>query len=381
MNHRLAATITPERRFLMAASRLSPDRERVELTAAAVRDWDAVLEEGRRHHLLTLIANATAECSAIPSDVKAEVQKRLQVVRMLNALYFDEARHVLETMSVNGLKPIVLKGMALAESLYGDIGLRALCDLDILFSLEEIPRAEQILRSMNYLQEPSPHDAAWYYEHYYQLPRFVRRGGRFCIELHWDLGRRPNPFTLDLAAMRARAIPVTISGVDALMFDREDMLLHLALHLAWGNGFDGHFRGLVDIAELARGGVDWTVFAQRVRSANAAPVVVPALELAVWLLDAPVPEETLVTLSRERGGFVTRFITSIGQSRIFAGGAGHRTWMRLAWLRKAHERLTLLRQNFGAVEHAERDTRPWSGARLLHGAQRAIAAFLPSHTR
>ncbi|MGZ3550534.1 MAG: nucleotidyltransferase domain-containing protein [Vulcanimicrobiaceae bacterium] len=381
MNHRLTATITPERRFLMAASRLCSDPEQVQLAAAAVRNWNAVLDEGRHHHLLPLIANASTECSSVPSDVKAQISKQLQIVRMLNALYFDEAKHVLETMRGHGLKPVVLKGMALAESLYGDIGLRPLCDLDVLFSIEDIPRAEQILRSMNYLQEPSPHDAAWYFEHYYQLPRFVRRGGRFCIELHWDLGRRPNPFTLDIATMRERAVPVAISGVDVFMFDREDMLLHLALHLAWGNGFDGHFRGLVDIAELTRVGINWTEFAQRVRAANAAPVVVPALELAAWLLDAPIPEDTLAVLSRERGSAMTRYITAIGQSRIFAGGAGHRTWMRLAWLRSTHERLTLLRQNFGPVEHAERDTRPWSGARLLQGAQRAIAVFLPSHTR
>jgi hypothetical protein len=381
MDRTLADSITPERRFLLAASRLEVDAVQLERVAREVDDWDAVIGEGRRHHLLPLLARASKSCNAVPKDVRTQLESQLQMTRIVNAMYLDEAKNVLQTLHAHGLTPVVLKGVALAEALYGDIALRPFCDLDILFDRADIPEAARILRSMGYLQESSPHDTAWYFEHYYQLPRFALKGGRFCIELHWDLARRPNPLRIDMTALRERAIPCTVAGVAAKTLDREDMLCHLALHLAWGNGFDGHFRGLVDIAEIARTGVDWPLFERRVAAANAAQVVVPVLELAVWLLDAPIPQDTIDRIGRNRGGAIARHIVAIGQSRIFDGGAGHRTWMRLIWLRTAHERFTLLRQNFGSVEHAERDTRPQFGIRVLQGAQRAMSAFLPGRSR
>lgn len=368
MNARLARTITPERRFLLACARLRTDQDAVARAAAGVGSWERVLEEAERHHLAPLVARACEDADVVPEHVLERLRELRQMSTVRNTIYLHDAREALQAFAESGITPVVLKGVALAESIYGDIGLRPFCDLDVLLDVAEMDAAERALERLGYRAEPSPHDRAWYFENYYQLPRYSRRRNGFCIELHWDLGRRPYPFHLDVPAMRERAVPIVAAGVPALRFDTEDIILHLAVHLAWGNGFDGHVRGLVDIAEVVRHGVDWRLFEQRALESNCAQVAAPALELAAWLLDAPVPAHVLEALKKRRGSALSQMIARVGQASVLEGGEGHRTWMRLFWLERFRDRIQLLKENFGGEG---------AMSRVGGGVRRALVPFLP----
>ncbi len=378
MHRRLARTLTGERKFMLACARLDADPSAVASAARGVDSWERVIQEARRHHLLPLLSRSAdaAPYAPIPQPVREQLRLARQKTVALNAVYLQRAGEVLRAFARDDLAPVVLKGVALVENLYGDIGLRAFCDLDVLLPIEDLDRAERVLEDLGYRSEPTPHTREWYFVNYYQLPRYARPGASFCIELHWDLGRRPNPFRIDVAAMRARAVAAMAAGVPVHVLDPEDQLLHLAVHLAWGNGFDGHVRGIVDIAEVLRRGIDWNVFEERVRASNTAQVAVPAIELAHWLLDAGIDERALSRLQRLRGGLLSRSATRIGQSRVLTGGEGHRTLMRLFWMERLGERLHLLKQNFGSVEFEEFDKRPPLAKRLAGGLRRAAAPFI-----
>lgn len=373
MNAQLARTLTPERRFYLAAARLDHDPAVLQAAATQVQSWERMLREVRQNLLAPLVARSAQTCGGVPEPVKAELRQDRLTSQARGGYYMQEAAEVLRAFWRAGLQPVVLKGIALIESHYHDPGLRPFCDADLLLPLEALPRAEKVLTKLRYRPEPSQHPRSWYFEHYYQLPRYARRKLGFCVELHWDFGRRPNPFHLDPAAMTARSEEAAICGVPMRRLNDEDLLIHLILHLVWGNGFDGHVRGLVDIAEVVRSGVDWNVFLQRVLDANLAQAAAPALELAAWLLDAPVPPHVVATLNRNRGGAISRAITTLAQSRILQGGQGHRMIMRLAWLRTAKERYTLLRQNVGSGREG--------AARAVRSIANIAAAVLPDRPR
>ena len=378
MNQRLAQSLTPEWRFILACARLEPDPAVIEQAASAVTSWDTATADARRNHLAPLVSRSLERAAnvPVPKSVRQALTEDRQRTLALNTIYLRSAHEVLGAFVDAGLTPVVLKGVALAENLYADIGLRPFCDLDALFGLDDIPRAEAVLAQLGYRAEISPHERAWYFENYYQLPRHSRPPNRFCVELHWDFGRRPNPFKLNVDDMRERAVAATVAGIGARRLDPQDELLHLCVHLAWGNGFDGHLRGVVDIAESLRRGIDWETFEGRVAQSNTAQVVVPAIELAQWLLDAPVDDVALGRLQRLRGGVLSRYVTAIGQARALSGGEGHRTLMRLFWIERLRERIHLLRQNFGSVEFAEFDSRPGLAKRILGGIRRAAAPFV-----
>ena len=61
-------------------------------------------------------------------------------------------RTLLDSLMAEGISPIVLKGMPLAESLYPDPALRQAGDIDLMLRPSETPRAERILESLGYIQ-------------------------------------------------------------------------------------------------------------------------------------------------------------------------------------------------------------------------------------
>lgn len=383
MIEKLAGSLTAENRFILASARLHPNADAVDAAARNVLDWDTVYTVSRRQHLAGLVANASMACAFVPQATKDRLLAEWNSVRARNVIYLFEARTVLTALRAAGLAPIVLKGVALTETVYKDPGLRPFGDMDILFPLDQIDEAQRVVESIGYRASVTPHNRQWYFEHYYHLPPFSAKRGSLSIELHWDLGRRPHPFELDFPGIRARAVTFSVEGTDAQMMGPEDMLCHLALHSGWGNGFDGHIRSIVDIAEVARRGIDWELLTRVVIEQRLAPIVTPALELGVWLFDAPIPDRVLRTLEPFRGSTFCRWVVGIGQSRVLKGGAGHRTAMRLLWLENNHDRITLLRQNFGSVENPQNDRREGKNslARLLIGVRRAVVPLLGSFSK
>ncbi|MDQ6930477.1 MAG: nucleotidyltransferase family protein [Candidatus Eremiobacteraeota bacterium] len=383
MIKKLAGSLTAENRFILAAARVNPDAGAVDAAARNVQDWNGVYAVSKRQHLAGLVASASTASAFVPQAIKDRLTAEWNSVRARNVIYLFEAREALTALTAAGLNPIVLKGVALTETIYKDPGLRPFGDMDLLFPLPQIDEAQRIVESIGYRASATPHNRQWYFEHYYHLPPFGVKRGSLSIELHWDLGRRPHPFDLDFPGIRARAVKFSVEGVDALMMGPEDMLCHLALHSGWGNGFDGHIRSIVDIAEVARRGIDWELLTRLVIEQKLGPIVTPALELAAWLFEAPIPDAVFNKLEPHRGGRLCRWVVGIGQDRVLKGGTGHRTAMRLLWLENNHDRVTLLRENFGSVENPQNDRREGKNslARLVIGVRRALVPLLGSFSK
>jgi len=376
MSPSIDAILTPERRFILAGARLAVDRARLAELAAHVHNWDRVVEEATNLRYDVLLARACEGLDTVPRKTREALADRLRLGRARNVIYLGAASAALRALHDVGLAPIALKGVALAEPLYGDPGLRQFGDLDVLLPIADVETGERMLRELGYNVSPSPHERSWYYRNYYHLPPLYRKGGGMTIELHWGLARRPHPFRLDYDGMRERAVTTIIGGEHTLVLSPEDRLIHLAIHLAWGNGFTAHAIGLVDIAETVRAGVDWTMLEALTRQEHVAQVLLPALEMARALLGVPIPEAFLAELEGERGGALARRMVPRAQATFFENGEGFRTWLRLGWLERAGERMQLVWENIRPSAHPEKDRRGSMLLRIIGGARRAMSPFV-----
>lgn len=376
MPSQLAAALTAERRFILAGSRLEADRPQLAELAKQVDDWDGVVTQAVSLRCDGLLARACEGLEAVPRKARDALAQRLRLGRARNVIYLGSAAAALRALHAGGLTPIALKGTALAESLYGDAGLRQFGDLDVLLPLDDIERGEQLLGEIDYAVSASPHDRSWYFRNYYHLPPLCRRHGGMTIELHWGLARQPHPFRLDYQGMRERAASANIGGERTLVLSPEDRLIHLAVHLAWGNGFTAHAIGLVDIAETARAGINWRLLCALAHLENAGQVLLPSLEMARDLLEAPVPEAVTAELETRRGGALARRLVPRAHATFFENGEGFRTWLRLAWLERTDERLQLIWENIRPSAHPENDRRGSMLTRLVGGARRALHPFV-----
>ena len=230
---------------------------------------------------------------------KAEVQ--LDLAFYLRAAYFREElrsesyrgilQSVLRALKDAGIDFTVLKGAALAGTVYDDWALRHCHDIDLLVDEADLAPASRALQNAGVRQyyEPS------------RMSRDIRllhdRG--LPIELHADLFRLPlhqsGTFT-----MVERRQTEDVVGLSAHVLSPSDTLLHVCGHKACPQS-GANLRWVTDAWSIVTkcADLDWNAFLDAAtRTKLALPLDVMLTYLASHL-DAPIPETVLRSLARE----------------------------------------------------------------------------------
>lgn len=138
----------PEVRFLAAVARLRP---RIEDVAAAREIAAAGLDAGRLgplvdHNRLAPLLYHNLKAGGLdpvlPADILAALQQRLRQELLRGAILEQATRELLDLFHRNGARVILLRGLAVGESVYGDGALRPYSDLDLLLLKEDLPAAK-----------------------------------------------------------------------------------------------------------------------------------------------------------------------------------------------------------------------------------------------
>ena len=246
-------------------------------------DWDLVVQQAVKHGVAPLLyqrLKGLGSSASVPGRVVERLRKVYLSTVAINMRVYDELTRVLGILKNDGIPVIVLKGAYLAERVYGNIGLRAMCDVDLLVRKQDLSTAQRRLME------------AGYYPHNNRLP----------LDIHWSIEHNiVPPLPIDEEGLWQRAQPASIAGVEVLVLSREDLLLHLCLHLSFHHlfGFAG-VRTLYDIRETIRHyktTMDWDELKGRAREWRAGKAINLALLLAKELVSAEVPDGVLTALT------------------------------------------------------------------------------------
>ena len=247
-------------------------------------DWDRIILRSLRHSVTTMLyRHLRAGDSSVP--VPAGILERLRASYFQNAArcirLFHELSKVLKLLKNADVPVMLLKGVHLAELVYGKIGLRTMCDVDLLFMRRDLTRAQKILMDAGY----DPHSA------------------RIPLDIHWNIDLTATPLSIDMEGIWERAQPGVIADVEVLVLSTEDLLIHLCVHLSYHHLFQSAgLRTLYDIRETIRHYADqiqWEVVRDRSREWGIGTSVYLTLLLARDLLNAEVPDQVLEVLRQD----------------------------------------------------------------------------------
>ena len=295
----------PEWRLLLAAC--TPERGRanaqIESLLRLPLRWDRIFELAENHGVqpllhqsLGLFRNSLARQSF---DILAEKQRtNLHKAMMLSR----ELILILDALTASGIEVMPYKGLALAESVYGDIALRQTGDIDLLIRAKDVARAREALHTVNYsphLRLSAEEEQAYLqsgYEYCFDAP-----AGHNLLELQWAL--QPSFYAVDFSMEELfhRAVSVSVAGRLTKTPSFEDLFIILSLHAAkhaWGK--------LIWICDLARiikrEGLDWARIGSRARRLRIRRILALNLLLAneVLGLSIPAAAEEYVLEGKER---------------------------------------------------------------------------------
>jgi hypothetical protein len=209
-------------------------------------------------------------------------------------LLFQELGNVLAAICKAGKPVVILKGAALADTVYKNRALRPMSDVDLLVRLSDVPAIKDLLLAMGYLNEQHENTKAWCseFDYHFAFRKQLNRSLTACVEIHWHLESAARPQRIDIDGIWDRAVSAEAAHAPALQLSVEDLLLYLCLHTC-KHRLNGGFRAFCDISEVVRiygQTMDWEQVCTRALQWRIETFVYAALHIARELLDAPVPQ-------------------------------------------------------------------------------------------
>jgi hypothetical protein len=236
------SVLAPEFQLLCLAARPNFDDDARQALNALIRqnlDWGVVLRGVRRHRVAFLVRpRLRADMGlSIPTKVE-ETLSRLVTVNTRRALaQTAEVCRLIDRLTAMGVRAIILKGVALAASLYGNIAARGVGDIDLLVAPDDFRAAGEALTTIGYVPDGGSMSEARF--------KAEMRGGKdwtfrhpetgAMVELHHRLvGSRTLLATNFDNLWRARAeTRLGSSAVPCLSFPM--LPLYLCVHGDWHN--------------------------------------------------------------------------------------------------------------------------------------------------
>ena len=277
-----------------------PADETAGLAALSPKRWQDLLALSTMQRVTPLLWHRLKQKkldSIVPDAAAVSLREAFRRNTMRNLRLNGELRLLVSALNAKGIPLILLKGIALANTVYENISLREMNDMDILARPADLTRIADILIEMGYKPiAPICLDVAMLAHHH--LPPLVKRG-LIGFEIHWNLTNPEKRYSIDPHGLWERAVSIQIAGNTSLMLSPEDMLLHLCMHVSYLHPFHFGLRPFCDIAETIdrlSSALDWRTVVDRACDQGWQRGVYLALRLAVELAGAAVPVDILERL-------------------------------------------------------------------------------------
>jgi hypothetical protein len=299
-----STTLDAEWSFLVTACSEIPPKEKTVLLRPLSRGpvrWKLLFDLAERHRTQPLLYQALVDVEDAVPRADMSALKQLYQTNLHKALFLSrEMIRIVDHLSTLGIEVMPYKGLALAEVAYGNIALRQVGDLDVLIRPQDLPRACDAVRELDY----TPHltfseaEERAYLKSGYECA-FDGAAGPNLLELQWAIQPRFYAMDFDMGGLFQRAVTITVAGHPMKTPSSEDLLLVLSAHAAkhvWGR-----MVWLCDIARImSLPSLDWSWIGSQARTLGIVRLVRVTMLLANRFLDAAIPPAAQASLPEDR---------------------------------------------------------------------------------
>lgn len=259
------------------------------------------------------------------------------------------ASDVIEALHNDSVPTVMLKGTALAYSLYANPALRFRGDSDLLVAPVNLKRARGVLAGLGW-KRPGHGEGLFGDLHFQEVWQFVDPAGlAHDIDLHWEVtNSRALRAVLDVHEVLSASVPLPALSPNARAPDPVTALIHRAVNRA-EHARSGYFsldrdeydpnRLLwakdIDILTASLSDSQWDEYARRALEVGVGTICAEALAFAAERLNTKIPAQ----IARELASApletpATRFIEADGELERFCAdlGALPGLWLRLRFL-------------------------------------------------
>jgi hypothetical protein len=294
--------LTYVRSVLKKESPLAPD--------ASVDAWSSLLDFLQANWIIPFvyrkIGSLSPECRP-PETITDEMRQDFLVSCVRSVHMERQLQEIIEAFGEQGVRVLVLRGPALAFSLYPDPAMRPSGDLDLLVIPEQVVQARTILESLGYTCLAKRFETA---KDFFREECFIHQenpGNTFPVDLHWVHWELHPFFTgseeVGIEDLFQRGWKVETPTLAFETLHPVDYLIHSAIHLVMIHRNEMRLSWIYDTALLARHlqvPDDWKILQERCVAWRARLPLEHCLKMAqVWVgLELPEGFDDFATWPR-----------------------------------------------------------------------------------
>jgi hypothetical protein len=340
-------------------------------------DWNSLFSAARLHNLLPLVYERLGmlETGMVPAAVTARLRSAYCTNLLRNQRLHAELVEVIKSLRREGVEAIVLKGGALAWTVYANAAQRPMADLDLLVQRGQMDHSGAVLRSLGFrLPDSLPAHMVPFEQRFGSGLHWLRSHGAKMINL--DMKHHliksewcRTSFSIEPDVLWAAARPLALDGTEAWQLSAEDTLICLCLHLALNHSYAWSLGAYVDMDRVVVASdrdLSWSRLVERAGRFGVKTIVYLGLRGAQRLLETPVPFRVMVAL--RPGGLrlgVLRKLAPLDAEAVMQGAEGQLRGVQQVLLYAA------LTDHVGAVGSMARDllfpSEEWLGTRYALG--------------
>src|SRR5262245_30564879 len=188
-------SLSRERQLLVSGSKLRPTSADRYLLEQEIRrpsvNWDRVVDRAFEHDIAPLMHNSIRRLGVSSVQVEpalSRLKAGYHANAIRNTIVLRELQSILHAFQECAITVVVLKGAALAQTVYQNWAVRPMSDVDLFIRKEKFIKAEDLLSKFGYVPDiTSPELKERHLAHYYELGFTKQLAASFDVrcEIHW----------------------------------------------------------------------------------------------------------------------------------------------------------------------------------------------------
>ena len=307
--HRRRPVIATEARLIFSLARAVP----VSTTQVSRTDWRGALQLASDENALIALRHAVHRAGK--AHVPRDVERQLALLSLDREFRMRRLRERLEQVLIAfnaaDIEVLVLKGCALAATVYESFAQRSMRDIDILVRPDRADDARRLMLELGWLTDPELPDDRSYTRHHHLAPLRDPELNGLRLEIHRSVLPPGHPFAFADEEIWRAARSIRVGAGRALAMHPTHQAVHIAIHLAWSHMMRlGAWNAFRDLDALSVANVlDWREFTTVAKQWRASSCCYWTLRLAGALSGLSVPQEIMCELRPALPDFVLRSLT------------------------------------------------------------------------
>lgn len=200
-------------------------------------DWDQFLLLVRRQRVEGLVHSALdAAAVGVPERIKLALAQSARSIGAQNLLYVQESARLQRLLDAAGIRFLFVKGVILAVSAYGSLGIKKAWDIDLLVEPTQTLEASKVLVAAGYVRSmPGPEVTDEQFGSWGAIAKeslWIHQSSGTVVELHSSLVDNPRMMP-SVSAASPREMVHMGAGISLPTLPKDELFAYLCLHGAW----------------------------------------------------------------------------------------------------------------------------------------------------